>query len=89
MAKPKAEGITLNCPMCGELAATFNLDLANLMLRCEICEDSCGAEFARDAVAAQLARWQTVFELVAHAAERFGAVLVEEADAKKSKLTGA
>ena len=86
MAKVMRSGITLNCPMCGELEATFTLDLANLMVKCESCEDACGAEYARDAVAAQLARWQSVVELVDHATETFGAVLSEECDVKKKKV---
>jgi transcription elongation factor Elf1 len=89
MANVKREGMTMTCPMCGELDASFDLDLANLMVKCQSCEDSCTAEVARDAIAAQLARWQAVVELVAHAAETFGAVLGEEADVKKSKMTAA
>jgi hypothetical protein len=68
--------------MCGELEATFNLDLANLQVTCESCSDCCSAEHARNVVAAHLARWQAVVELVEHASTTFAQVVRDEADPK-------
>jgi hypothetical protein len=75
--------MTLACPMCGELEATFNLDLANLQVTCESCSDTCTAEHARDVIAAHLARWQAVVELVETASKAFAQVVNDEAEHKR------
>ena len=89
MARAKNKGLTLPCPSCGSLEATFRLDLNTLMLTCEECEDSMDAVVARNQIAAHLRRWDAVVELVDHASATFASALHDELKAGFTAIAGA
>jgi hypothetical protein len=71
-------GITLPCPMCGELAATFALDLEDLMVKCECCDDVVKPEVALGMIQEHVRKWQAVVELASHAEAMFGRLKNDE-----------
>jgi hypothetical protein len=71
-------GMTLPCPVCGELEATIKIDMTDLLCSCESCDDTFSADVARELVLKQLRRWEAVCELVAQAGELVARVKAAE-----------
>jgi transcription elongation factor Elf1 len=82
-SKPMWEGVKLLCPVCGETAATINLDLSSMMLTCESCDDSFAVNVACKLVSEHLGRWEAVREWIETASE-FLAPVQRDCDALPS-----